>query len=270
MYYYGARYYDAKVSVFQSVDPETETYPSMSPFVYAANNPIAFVDVNGEGPGDPPGPGYYAASMNLRTVGFIVRHPIAAAGIGQVIHNSTNISTNSARFAINTGLPENAAREGSHVNAFRHGIWLATITKEFGQSIAKQVGNAHENNPFVDTSKRTFTGSGALSEADQTIDLLNNQIGQKIGLANPDASMKDLAMAVLKDFYDNGFYVAEESKDGTVNIVKTRLTDKQYRNAIKGLFSTNKDGFTPEQWTRREAEIQAKKEEQMWKNVAKD
>jgi RHS repeat-associated protein len=54
LYYYGARYYDARTSVFQSVDPDAEKYPSMSPFAYASNNPIRFIDVDGKGPGDPP------------------------------------------------------------------------------------------------------------------------------------------------------------------------------------------------------------------------
>jgi hypothetical protein len=46
----------------------------------------------------------------------------------------------------------------------------------------------HETNPNVDLSVRTFTGKNALSQADQSIDLLNNQIGRSIGAANADAS----------------------------------------------------------------------------------
>jgi RHS repeat-associated protein len=54
LYYYGARYYDPKISVFATVDPDAEQYAFMSPFVYAANSPIKYVDVQGMGPGDPP------------------------------------------------------------------------------------------------------------------------------------------------------------------------------------------------------------------------
>jgi len=50
LYYYGARYYDAKTSVWQSVDPHAERYPSWSPYCYTFNNPIVFTDPDGRDP----------------------------------------------------------------------------------------------------------------------------------------------------------------------------------------------------------------------------
>src|SRR5690554_1674698 len=46
-YYYGARYYDAKWSIWLSVDPYTNIYPASSPYSYVNNNPINSVDING-------------------------------------------------------------------------------------------------------------------------------------------------------------------------------------------------------------------------------
>ena len=45
--YFGARYYDSEVSVWLSVDPMSDKYPSTSPYAYVENNPIMFVDPNG-------------------------------------------------------------------------------------------------------------------------------------------------------------------------------------------------------------------------------
>ena len=46
--YFGSRYYNSDLSIWLSVDPMSDKYPSMSPYVYCANNPIRLVDPNGE------------------------------------------------------------------------------------------------------------------------------------------------------------------------------------------------------------------------------
>ena len=45
MYYYGARYYDPRISIFVSVDPLAEK--TMTPYQYVHNNPIMFTDPTG-------------------------------------------------------------------------------------------------------------------------------------------------------------------------------------------------------------------------------
>jgi hypothetical protein len=46
--YRGARYYDSEYGRFLSVDPEANIYPSISSYVYVADNPIIFVDPDGK------------------------------------------------------------------------------------------------------------------------------------------------------------------------------------------------------------------------------
>jgi len=46
--YFGARYYDSGLSIWLSVDPMSDKYPSMSPYNYCANNPVRFIDPKGE------------------------------------------------------------------------------------------------------------------------------------------------------------------------------------------------------------------------------
>ena len=55
--YFGSRYYSSDLSIWLSVDPMSDKYPSLSPYVYCANNPVMLVDPDGEefeGPDDPP------------------------------------------------------------------------------------------------------------------------------------------------------------------------------------------------------------------------
>ena len=46
--YFGSRYYNSDLSIWLSVDPMSDKYPSLSPYVYCANNPVKLVDPNGE------------------------------------------------------------------------------------------------------------------------------------------------------------------------------------------------------------------------------
>jgi len=48
LYYYGARYYDPRTSVWLGVDPLAEKNPNISSYVYCANNPVIFVDPDGK------------------------------------------------------------------------------------------------------------------------------------------------------------------------------------------------------------------------------
>jgi len=50
MYYYGARYYDPRISIFVSVDPLAEKFPNYTPYNYTLNNPIMLVDPDGRAP----------------------------------------------------------------------------------------------------------------------------------------------------------------------------------------------------------------------------
>ena len=46
--YFGSRYYSSDLSIWLSVDPMSDKYPSLSPYVYCADNPVKLVDPNGE------------------------------------------------------------------------------------------------------------------------------------------------------------------------------------------------------------------------------
>ncbi len=61
-YYYGARYYDPRTSIWLSVDPEFAKFPSWSPYNYTLNNPINLIDPDGRSPKPP---AYYMNSQGF-------------------------------------------------------------------------------------------------------------------------------------------------------------------------------------------------------------
>src|SRR5574344_2291941 len=49
LYYYGARYMNPVASIWYGVDQMTEKYEDESGYTYTHNNPVKFVDPNGQG-----------------------------------------------------------------------------------------------------------------------------------------------------------------------------------------------------------------------------
>ena len=86
--------------------------------------------------------------------------------------------------------------EGSEENAFRHVLWSAKMTTEFGVAKANEFGKAHEGIGAYDDVEAIYDEpfKGNSSGADSTVDLLNNLIGQSIGEANPNANDLELAI----------------------------------------------------------------------------
>ena len=47
LYYYGARYYDPRLILWISTDALKEKTPNVSPYIYTDNNPIIYIDPDG-------------------------------------------------------------------------------------------------------------------------------------------------------------------------------------------------------------------------------
>ena len=202
----------------------------------------------------------------MRTIGFALSHPFIAIQIGQVTKGATNISTNSTRFATRGNILYGSERQqedrGSENGAFRHTLWQASITSKFGEDIAKSVGNVHEDNPFIDLSIRIFRN---IDDADQTVDLLNNQIGRAIGTKNKNSDMKELAFLVLEEFKNNGLYIAAK-KDKKWIVEKYKLSEQKY-NQLKSIFNDlNTNGYTHQEQKAIDVKAQKKLEslQQTW------
>jgi RHS repeat-associated protein len=103
LYYFGARYYDPRTGRWPSVDPMRGKYPGWSPYVYAMDNPLRFIDRDGRsssdgGPeeddpnkqkivGQPPSPGEIGQGLETKVTTAVnqaveTAKPIAVSALG--------------------------------------------------------------------------------------------------------------------------------------------------------------------------------------------
>jgi RHS repeat-associated protein len=254
--YLNARYYESNQGQFISQDPMfwspeslLSNPQSMNSYSYGNNNPINMKDPQGLFAeylyGAYSLSNYIQNSSNIpsdiRTMNYAVRSPVVGYQVGRVTDGyGGNISSVSSNFAVNAIAKSSAysgiqSGEGTESNAFRHAVWQSILTNSFGSKEATSIGNSHEYNPYGNASVGSYKN---LAGADQSADLLNNQIGRSIGINNPGLTSTGYAKKSLDYFYTKGLYMVNKKDGGGFQVVQSKISKDQYNsslNIINGL-----------------------------------
>jgi RHS repeat-associated protein len=88
-YDYGARMYDPALGRFHTQDRFAEKYASMTPYQYGANNPIKFIDVNGDSLLVSGSASAVSTFENISNTGMGGYHTLGTSSTGKYVLNST-------------------------------------------------------------------------------------------------------------------------------------------------------------------------------------
>ncbi|SMC46161.1 RHS repeat-associated core domain-containing protein [Moheibacter sediminis] len=234
-YYYGARYYDARTSVWLSVDPLAEKYPNISPYAYCAQNPIVFIDPDGERiifvPGlgyDPNDPSPYVSGFEESLKIYLQKHNTYSKTIDgsfSTIGDMLHVMWNGQKPLLDV------APIGSRIHNVASGIAQDII-----------------NNPLKDGEQNNIVGAsqGSVTVAQAVIQLLVNP--EEYGL---DGSYKiDNLVLVGSPIHEDSklmdklYELKDQGKIGNILYEDYQSKDKngKYNDRVTGLASKSKVG----------------------------
>ena len=255
------RMHDTRIGRFWSVDPLAAKFPWNSPYAFAENDLIRSVDWESKeklivivGTNEDGTKVKVAREQEISelvrdaaTLGVSFRYPNIVSAVGSVKRGGTNISSISGRIARHMAENGNMTTGvGSERNGFRHALWSATMANKYGNKISERISNAHEGIPILESGYVDFSMPLVQNEnvADEVVDFLNNQIGREIAASLPDnMNQKDIAKEVLKVYHKQGLWVVDKNTDGTISILKHKISEEQYNKAIKKLKTLDENGM---------------------------
>ncbi len=136
--YFGARYYDPNISIWLSVDPLSDEYPGHSPYNYAINNPVKFIDHIGENPAVPiaivGGVAITAADAMLISLGVITTGIVLYQAQDGSLAVNPSITNFFRDYKDNPGYREQQRREGASQRE------ASSIRKTHSESVGDNIG----------------------------------------------------------------------------------------------------------------------------------
>ncbi|TGN21923.1 DUF6443 domain-containing protein [Empedobacter tilapiae] len=259
-YNYRYRNYDPAIGRFFGVDPISEDYYNISTYQFAHNNPVWKIEIEGLEGAPTTNKDIQSEAGNNKAYNEWKQHNTSKYSLSEAFGAGSPWKwSNSARVVANNFATRGASKDakdavlkrngpiaedsdrGSDRGAYRHALWSAIMTKEYGAETAKSVADSHEGTTIDISNKNNINN---IVQADGIADELNNQIGRKYGEERSFATKKGLALTILDIFKTEGLYTIKQNKDGTFNVTKTNLSEKDWkdlRNRITELNDNGKD-----------------------------
>ncbi|MES5133586.1 RHS repeat-associated core domain-containing protein [Hoylesella timonensis] len=177
MYYYGARYYEPRLSLWMSVDRFAEKYYNISPYSFGADNPLISIDINGD-------------SL------FVLTAPKGAGGYG---HMAILIQTKDKKWALfsKNGTNDWSGISGENNKGDDRGTSIFNSPKEFLRSSKNPVDSKTKQPEYTEgylipatTQQDEAAKRGALEELNKNYNVLGSNCAKTVQNALEKAGKK--------------------------------------------------------------------------------
>jgi len=116
---------------------------------------------------------------------------------------------------------------GGQVDAFRHAFWMALLVREIKQKKAYRLGLSHEKGNKK-MFKKNRTEEGDIPDAKSCkMDLLNNDIGIRIGIESSDESEEKLVEIIKKAVLNGELWIISKDSAGNFLDCKGNVLKKE-------------------------------------------
>ena len=225
MYYYGARYYEPRLSLWMSVDRFAEKYYNISPYSFGADNPLISIDINGD-------------SLLVLTA------PKGAGGYG---HMAILIQTKEKKWALfsKNGTNDWSGSSGENNKGDDKGSSIFNSPKEFLRSSKNPVDSKTKQPEYTEgylipatTQQDEAAKRGALEELNKNYNVLGSNCAKTVQNALEKAGKKpgELSYEELKStpfMNPIGDFVNKIIDRKTPNLIYSRIKKQNKGQTIK-------------------------------------
>lgn len=178
----------------------------------------------------------FSSSRNVRENGVKTnkKYPKNLASLIEKVMDTAGLGNMSAQFHTSKQSKKDIPLKtrNAEINSFHNAFWKTVFTsweKPATQNLAQE-DNLKSN---TDIEGNIYM---RMDEADQAVDLANNQISQLVSGTHPQKTITGMASLLLDEFYNHGLYIVRKNNEGKFVTYKEKIPSQEY-NSIKKVYA---------------------------------